>query len=404
MKIGFLAMSGIRAHDPELLRARADAARVRRAQQGDRLAAEPRAAVPGRRHAAPGTSCATSRPRPTARSRPRSTRATSSRSARSAQVFEAYAIADRLRAAGVSVAMGGLHVTRAAGRSGAARRLRHHRRRRERLAGSRLQCRGSGKHAPRRLPRERLPAGRRRARCRCRATTCSARRPLQPLHRADVARLSVAVRLLRVDRHARAAVPQAAGRARHARHPTRSPACVRGRSSSSPTTTRSSTRPGARSCAASSIPLRSSGSPRRHLRRRRPGAARPDARGRLPAGADRPGKSRRSVRCEGIELRANFKARRVRRLRRRDAAHSGARHHGQRLLHPRPRRPHARHLRGGARLRAASVRLYDVQITVLTPFPGTPLYDRLLPGGPTASRRTRGTCARCSTSTTSRAA
>src|SRR6185503_8133821 len=29
----------------------------------------------------------------------------------SAQVFEAYAIADRLRAAGVKVAMGGLHVT-----------------------------------------------------------------------------------------------------------------------------------------------------------------------------------------------------------------------------------------------------------------------------------------------------
>ena len=49
------------------------------------------------------------------------------------------------------------------------------------------------------------------------------------------------------------------------------------------------------------------------------------------------------------------------------------------------------------------VPLYDVQITVLTAFPGTPLYEPA-PGGRTHHRsRADGTSARCSTSTTSRA-
>ncbi len=46
--------------------------------------------------------------------------------------------------------------------------------------------------------------------------------------------------------------------------------------------------------------------------------------------------------------------------------------------------------------------LYEVQITVLTPFPGTPLYRRLAAAGAHPARPTPGTCARCSTSTSCR--
>ena len=64
-------------------RARPDAAGLRRAQQGDRVAAEPRAAVPRGLHAGRARAASTSRRRPTARSRPTSIAAISSRSARS---------------------------------------------------------------------------------------------------------------------------------------------------------------------------------------------------------------------------------------------------------------------------------------------------------------------------------
>ena len=203
MKIGFLAMSGIRAHDPELLRARADAARVRRAQQDDRVAAEPRPALPRRRARRRGTSCATSRPRRTARSRPRSTTCDLvAISTFSAQVFEAYAIADRLRAAGVKVAMGGLHVS--VRPDEAAQHADYvivgegenvwpavvDARRTQRCAAAQT------------FDSQRFPAGRRREAPD--PALRPARRPaVQPLHRADLARLPVAVRLLRVERHAR---------------------------------------------------------------------------------------------------------------------------------------------------------------------------------------------------------
>lgn len=111
MKIGFLAMSGIRAHDPELLRlgltlpgfversktiaslpslgllylaAVTPAGHELAYYEAESDGAEP-AAVYGCDLVAISTF--------------------------SAQVFEAYAIADRLRSAGVKVAMGGLHVT-----------------------------------------------------------------------------------------------------------------------------------------------------------------------------------------------------------------------------------------------------------------------------------------------------
>ena len=70
-----------------------------------------------------------------------------------------------------------------------------------------------------------------------------------------------------------------------------------------------------------------------------------------------------------------------RRLSRRVAPHSGARHHGQRLLHPRPRRTHAADLRARCSTFAREVPLYDVQITVLTAFPARRSTTRLLREG-----------------------
>ncbi len=83
---------------------------------------------------------------------------------------------------------------------------------------------------------------------------------------------------------------------------------------------------------------------------------------------------------EGMEMRANFKARRaaryteaVRRIQARGITVNGCfildlDGHGPEVF---------AHLLDYAR----SVPLYDVQITILTPFPGTPLYDRLLAEG-----------------------
>jgi radical SAM superfamily enzyme YgiQ (UPF0313 family) len=111
MKIGFLAMSGIRAHDPELLkRGLTLPGFVERSKQ---VAALPSlglldlAAVTPRGHEMIYAEAQEDRSEPdflydcdlVAIS------------TFSAQIFEAYSIADRLRAAGVMVAMGGLHVS-----------------------------------------------------------------------------------------------------------------------------------------------------------------------------------------------------------------------------------------------------------------------------------------------------
>ena len=215
MKIGFLALSGIRAHDPELLALGLTlpgsciaARRSRRSQ--------PRPAVSGGRARRPDHELEYSKRRPTARSRRRCIACDLvAISTFSAQVFEAYAIADRLRQAGVKVAMGGLHVTRSAGRGRRARRLRHHRRRGARLAGG-----GRGGRARRRPPRifdagDYAPST--SGACRCRATTCSAiaRTTASPCrHRAAARGDAISARR----RDARPRVPQAARRGRDPRH------------------------------------------------------------------------------------------------------------------------------------------------------------------------------------------
>src|SRR5882672_5203708 len=111
MKIGFLAMSGIRSHDPELLaRGLTLPGFVERSKQ---VAALPSLGLLNLAAATPPGHDLVY------------TEAAEDRSEAdflydcdlvaistfSAQIFEAYAIADRLRAAGVMVAMGGLHVS-----------------------------------------------------------------------------------------------------------------------------------------------------------------------------------------------------------------------------------------------------------------------------------------------------
>ena len=113
MKIGFLAMSGIRAHDPELLKLGLTLPGF--VERSKTVASLPSLGLLYLAAATPDV----------ARHELRYFEAESDRtepaeiytcdlvaiSTFSAQVFEAYAIADRLRAAGVKVAMGGLHVT-----------------------------------------------------------------------------------------------------------------------------------------------------------------------------------------------------------------------------------------------------------------------------------------------------
>lgn len=111
MKIGFLAMSGIRAHDPELLKLGLTLPGfVERSKQ---IAALPSlglldlAAVTPPGHELAYYEAAEDRSEPA----PLYDCDLVAISTFSAQIFEAYAIADRLRAAGVKVAMGGLHVS-----------------------------------------------------------------------------------------------------------------------------------------------------------------------------------------------------------------------------------------------------------------------------------------------------
>ena len=113
MRIGFLAMSGIRAHDPELLRLGLTLPGF--VERSKTVASLPSlgllylaAATPAsRRHELRYFEAESDG------SEPAEVYACDlvAISTFSAQVFEAYAIADRLRAAGVKVAMGGLHVS-----------------------------------------------------------------------------------------------------------------------------------------------------------------------------------------------------------------------------------------------------------------------------------------------------
>ena len=79
----------------------------------------------------------------------------------------------------------------------------------------------------------------------------------------------------------------------------------------------------------------------------------------------------------------------------------GARRHRQRLLHRRPRRRHARTSSRRSSASSRSALLIEVQVTVLTPFPGTALYARLQAEGRLLASGS-GSAARCSTSTSAR--
>ena len=190
MKIGFLALSGIRAHDPELLalgltlpgfvdRSRAIAslpslgllylaACTPEGHQVEYFEAESDGSEPPEVYACDLVAISTF----------------------SAQVFEAYAIADRLRAAGVRVAMGGLHVTVL------PEEAAHHADyvvigEGENVWPAVVAAAEAARTAAD-VPRVGLPAGR------CGAVAGSPvrsprRAAVQPLHRADVARLPVAM-------------------------------------------------------------------------------------------------------------------------------------------------------------------------------------------------------------------
>ena len=205
----------------------------------------------------------------------------------SAQVFEAYAIADRLRQAGVKVAMGGLHVTRAAGRS---------------AAHADYVIVGEGENvwpavveaaargdAPRIFNAGDFPPGRRRRTCPCRATTCSA---IGPYNRFTVQtsrgcpwRCDFCASTVMLGRP----VPQAAVSRRDPRHRRRP-----GRARAPVHRVRRRQHLRRQGLGQGAVPpARAARRPLvhrdRHLGGRRPGAARPDARSRLPPGADRPG-------------------------------------------------------------------------------------------------------------------
>src|SRR3954471_5734873 len=111
MRIGFLAMSGVRAHDPELLRLGLTLPGF--LERGKIVASLPSlgllslAACTPEGHELHYFEAESDGAEPAAVY----TCDLVAISTFSAQVFEAYAIADRLRAAGVRVAMGGLHVS-----------------------------------------------------------------------------------------------------------------------------------------------------------------------------------------------------------------------------------------------------------------------------------------------------
>ena len=111
MKIGFLAMSGLRAHDPDLLALGMSLPGLR--ERGRVLSALPSLGLLSLAACTPPGH--TLRYFDAERDGAEPAEAYDcdlvAISTFSAQVFEAYAVADRLRAAGVKVAMGGLHVS-----------------------------------------------------------------------------------------------------------------------------------------------------------------------------------------------------------------------------------------------------------------------------------------------------
>ena len=111
MKIGFLAMSGIRASDPELLALGLTLPGfVERSRQ---VASLPSLGLLWRAACTPPSPALRYFEAPADGAEPRELYDCDlvAISSFSAQIFEAYAIADRLRAVGVRVALGGLHVS-----------------------------------------------------------------------------------------------------------------------------------------------------------------------------------------------------------------------------------------------------------------------------------------------------
>ena len=176
MKIGFLAMSGIRAHDPELLELGLTLPGF--VERSKTIASLPSlgllylAAV----HAAAGTSCATSKPRRDG-TEPAEVYDCDlvAISTFSAQVFEAYAIADRLRWRGV---------TRRDGRSarhgsarGSGRSTRTTSSSARASTSGRRSCAPRSAASRRGSSMPRLPDRSTSPSCPCRATTCSATAP-----------------------------------------------------------------------------------------------------------------------------------------------------------------------------------------------------------------------------------
>ena len=395
MKIGFLAMSGIRAHDPELLKLGLTLPGF--VERSKTIASLPSlgllylaACTP------PGTSFATSKPRPTARSRP--------------SVYDVRSRRDQ------HVLGAGVRSVRDRRSAAAARRARSRwagctspsgprKRRGTPTTSSSAKARTSGRRSC--VPRS---ATSRTAHLRCRdfppvdvaraaraALRPARRSPVQPLHGADLARLPVAVRFLRVERDARPALSQAAGR--------RTSSATSARSSSfapepfiefADDNTFVDKAWGKELCR-QLAPLHvkwftetdiSVADDAELLDLMRDAGCRQVLIGLESPAQGAAGGHRAARELQGAAGAADYADAR--------APHPVARHHGQRLLHPRPRRPHARHLRAGARLRlrGAAVRRADHGADAV------PRHAAVRPaadGGPHPRSRGAGTCARCST-------
>ena len=283
----------------------------------------------------------------------------------------------------------------APGRGPRARRCRRDRRGRDRLARGAARPAGGA-------PAPGLRAGRARVRP-CRFADAALRpardRALQPADRPDPARLPLALRVLRLVHPADAALQGEAGRARAGRDPRDQADLaapvhrVRGRQQLRQSPPLQGAAAGAR---AGAHPLVQRV---RHLHRRRPGAAGPDARGRLPRAPHRarePQRGRRRRHRAAPELEADT----ARRVQGRHRPDPGARHRRQRLLRPGARRRRPRGLRRhrGVRPRERAVRRPDHGHDAL---PGDAALRAAARGRAGSSRRAPGIAAACSTSTSS---
>jgi hypothetical protein len=216
MNIGLLAMSGIRAHDAELLRLGLTLPGF--VERSKTIASLPSLGLLYLAAVTPPGHRVTYFEAESDGAEPAAVYACDlvAISTFSAQVFEAYSIADRLRAAGVKVAMGGLHVSV---------------RPEEALQHCDYIIIGEGENVwpavveaaqndePQRTFNARdfapvdvrdLPIPR---------YDLLGNRPYNPLHRPDLARLPLAMRFLRFDCDAQPALSHASGRARDSRHP-----------------------------------------------------------------------------------------------------------------------------------------------------------------------------------------